>query len=1171
MAIKAFDAVGGALETGINLIEASAGTGKTYTIAMLVLRFVVERELDIKQLLVVTFTKAASEELKERIRARLAEARRILLNPAAGDDPAVTGWLGGLALDQNRIRQRLELALLDIDQAAIFTIHGFCQRVLAEHALESGQLFDCELSGDVAELKLQCADDFWRRQIYQRPLWQAALLTQTYPTPDALLQSVLRIDLQQNAYPQDTDLEAELAALPSLRAEAAAALPAAAAALNNAFADGCFTPSFADGFSARVEALVAWLQDPDHDLPDFDCLNPATLLAGLNGNKFRAGKTKPLSAEQQKQQYLDSLNIYCAPFQALADAMRRLPVAFRAALLASLRAELDRRLLRENVLSFDDLITRLAAALDGDNGALLAAELRLRFRAALIDEFQDTDAKQWRIFSGVFASAEHYLYLIGDPKQAIYKFRGADIFSYFAAQQRADRRYTLLHNWRSHPHLVQAVNGLFLREKPFLFDALDFTPVMAGRQPGDGSIAGGAPLVLWQLDKNPGKQEHWTARKGGSGEVSARVLQAVVGEIRHLLAAGRIAEEHGNERPVQARDIAVLVRSNAVAADYQQALLQVGIPAVLNSKQSVFASAQAFELYYVLNAVAAAGQVNVLKQALATPWFGLDGQQLYRLSRDEAELDAWVSRFQDYLQCWRNQGLLAMVQQLLRRERVEQHLSAQTQAERVLTNIHHLAERLQQAAIDEHLAINKTLDWLRRAIQQSAQDSGEDRQLRLESDEDAVKIVTLHSSKGLEYPLVFCPDLWRRSDRLKTETALVQCHEHGAMVADLGSAQFGERREQALFEELAEDLRLFYVALTRAKYRCYLNWADVRTKERANDSAMAYLFEFADCDFAGQQRVLQALAAAEPDLFEYRLLPAAAAGEPAELSGVRRDPELPLAYRSQTRSLHSIWQMSSYTALAALSLDQAPELPADKAEESHDRPAADEALPRGAHTGNVIHSLLETVAFADLAAGRDIGRASAQACLRYGLKLAQPQLLGEVLYRVAATPLEDDAGFCLMHLDPAQCIKEMPFYLSMPSRVDTARINQALAACPAYQALDAKQISGYLTGFIDLVCCYGGRYYVMDYKTNALADYAPSSLLQAMREHNYGLQYWLYSLVLHEYLGQRLPDYDYARHFGGVKYLFVRGMHPDRPASGVFADRPEPDRLAELAEVFFRA
>ncbi|MCQ8179537.1 exodeoxyribonuclease V subunit beta [Methylomonas sp. SURF-1] len=1170
MQSKAFDATRGELEAGINLIEASAGTGKTYTIAMLVLRFVVECQLDIKQLLVVTFTKAASEELKDRIRARLSEARQILLNPAQGDDPAITAWLAGLTLDSASIRQRLELALLDIDQAAIFTIHGFCQRVLAEHALESGQLFDCELSGDVAELKLQCADDFWRRQIYQRPAWQAALLLRAHPTPDALLASVLRIDLQQNTYPLDTNLDADLAALPALRAAAAAQLPTVAETLIDALEAGYFSASFATGLPQRLQALAEWLQDPEQDLPDFDCLNQATLLAGLNGIKFRSSKNKPLPAEEQKQQYLASLEIDCAPFEALADAVRRLPVAFRAALLASLRSELDRRLLRENVLSFDDLITRLAAALDGDNGALLAAELRVRFRAALIDEFQDTDAKQWRIFSGVFASTEHYLYLIGDPKQAIYKFRGADIFSYFAAQQRADRHYTLLHNWRSHPHLVQAVNRLFRRQKPFLFDQLDFTPVMAGRQPGDGSIAG-APLVLWQLDKNPGKQEHWTARKGSSGEVSALIEHAVVAEISRLLAAGRIAEKHGAERPVQASDIAILVRSNAAAAAYQQALLAAGIPAVLNSKQSVFASAQACELYHVLRAVAGAGQIDLLKQALVTPWFGLDGQQLYRLSQDEAELDAWVSRFQDYLQCWRNQGVLATLQQLLRRERIEQHLSAQPQAERVLTNIHHLAERLQQAAIDEHLAINKTLDWLRRAIQQAAQDSSEDRQLRLESDEDAVKIVTLHSSKGLEYPLVFCPDLWRRSDRLKTETALVQCHEQGTMVADLGSAQFAERREQALFEELAEDLRLFYVALTRAKYRCYLNWADVRTKERANDSAMAYLFEFADCDFAGQQQVLQQLASGEPDLFEYRLLPAEAAGELAELPADRRAADLALAHRVKTRSLHSIWQMSSYTALAALSLEQTPELPADKAEESHGQPAGDEALPRGAHTGNVIHSLLETVAFADLAARCDIGRASAQACLRYGLQLAQPQILSEVLYRVTATPLSEDSGFCLKNLEPAQCIKEMPFYLSMPGRVDTARINRILAACPAYQALDAKQISGYLTGFIDLVCCYGGRYFVMDYKTNALADYSQASLLQAMREHNYGLQYWLYSLVLHAYLSQRLPDYDYARHFGGVKYLFVRGMDPERPASGVFADRPEPDRLAELAEVFFRA
>jgi exodeoxyribonuclease V beta subunit len=1167
MASKAFDAVASELETGINLIEASAGTGKTYTIAMLALRFVVERQLDIKQLLVVTFTKAASEELKDRIRGRLAEARQALLKNPAEADPAIRNWLAGLALDSDSIRQRLDLALLDIDQAPIFTIHGFCQRVLAEHALESGQLFDCELSGDIADLKLHCADDFWRRQIYGRPAWQVALLTRSHPTPDALLDSIAGVTLQQRTYPANDDVDAGLACLPGLIAAAAQDLPTVLTTLETAFADGFFTASFVREFPVRADALRAWLTDQNADVPEMGWLSEAGLLAALNGVKFKTSKTKPLPSAEQKRIYLDSLAIDCGPFEVLAAELSQLQVTFRNALLSSLRLELDQRLQQNNVLSFDDLITRLAAALRGENGPLLIGELRQRFRAALIDEFQDTDVNQWRIFSGIFADAGQYLYLIGDPKQAIYKFRGADIFSYFAAQSQAQQHYTLLHNWRSHPQLVAGVNRLFRRAQPFLFDRLDFTPVDAGRSVADGSIGTTAPLVLWQLDKNSGNQEHWTARRGSSQEVGDCIRGAVVGEILQLLSSGRIAEKARAERALLPRDMAILVRSNSSAASYQQALLEAGIPAVLNSKQSVFASPQAFELYCVLQAVAQPGQIGPLKQALTVSWFNLDGQQLYRLGLDEAALDGWLNRFQDYLQCWQRQGVLAMMQLLLRRERVEVHLSGQPQAERALTNIHHLIERVQQAAIDEHLAINKTLDWLRRAIQQSAQVSGDEQQLRLESDEDAVKIVTLHSAKGLEYPLVFCPDLWRRSDRLRNEQILVQCHEAGEMIADLGSERFIERRELALHEELAEDLRLFYVAVTRAKYRCYLNWADVRTKEKANESAFAYLFEFADDDFAAQQRKLQALAAEVPRSFEYRLLPAVTS--PGGSYRAVADDKL-LACRQRGRNLHSVWQMSSYTALAALTLEDAPELPADKAEEAVDTILVDDGLPRGAHTGNVIHSLLETVDFQTLAAGTDIGRQRDQACLRYGLRLEQPQFLNRLLFDTVSTQLDADPDFCLKNLSPTSIVKEMPFYLSMPGEIDTRQINRILTASPAYQPLTAKQMSGYLTGFIDLVCNYRGKFYVMDYKTNALSSYDYSSMLAAMREHNYGLQYWLYCVVLDAYLRQRLPGYHYSEHFGGVKYLFVRGMRGDVAGNGVFADLPDEGYLRELASVFYQ-
>jgi exodeoxyribonuclease V beta subunit len=1099
-------------------------------------------------------------------------------DPPDDSEDSLLDWLHSLPLDEAIIKQRLDLALLNIDQAAIFTIHGFCQRALAEHALESGQMFDCELSGNIYPIRQQCADDFWRKQLYPRPAWQAGLLTAVFRSPDELLSSIGYVSLQQKVFPPPVDLDAALQDMHRLIVQAGQQLADIVEKLVNAFAEGLFNASFSNSFHENSTALGLWLQEPDTEIADFQFLTSQGVQAGLNGRKFMVSKARPASSDEQKQQYLEQIGVDCGVIDQLAAALQQLQVSFRRALLGTLQVELDKALQQHNVLSFDDLITRLYQALTADKGQLLISQLHSRYAAALIDEFQDTDQQQWQIFAQLFASEVHFLYLIGDPKQAIYKFRGADIYSYFAAQQHASRQYTLLHNWRSHPQLVAGVNQLFQRQQPFLLDKLPFHPVQAARTAQEGDIGNTAPLCIWQLDKNLGKQEHWTA-----GKAASAIREAVVQEILDLLAQDSLSQTRQGEplsRPLQPKDMAILVRSNTQAVEYQQALNAVGIPAVLNSKQSVFASPQALELYTVLQAVAQPGHVAALKQALTISWFNLNGQQLYQLFNAEDGLDVWLSRFQYYHQLWQGQGFLPMMQTLLRQEQVELQLSAQPQAERLLTNLYQLIECLQQASIEEHLAINKTQDWLLHAIQHAEQDNSEERLLRLESDDDTVKIVTLHSAKGLEYPVVFCPNLWQRSERLKSEKNLLHCHENGEMVADLGSEQFLQRRQQALQEELAEDLRLFYVAVTRAKYRCYIAWADVRSKEKANDSAMAYLLELAEADFSAQQQIFKALALQQPEVFQYRLL---AADSMAAGYYQATTEQSHLASRQRQRSLYSYWQMSSYTALSALSQHDAPELPEDKAVEQVDAPlpqlmdgeqplpaAAELAAqpPKGAQTGNVLHSLLETSSFQALAEGADISQAREQAIRRYGLNIETPALLDQLLQTVVSVPLTDDLNFCLKNLPANSCLKEMPFYLAMQA-MDAAHINRVLAYSPAFQPLSSKQMSGYLTGFIDLIAEYQGKYYVMDYKTNTLADYQPHSLLEAMRTHNYGLQYWLYSLVLDSLLQQRLPGYEYAKHFGGVKYLFLRGMRADVPGSGVFADLPDEAVLRRLGRVFF--
>ncbi len=1175
--INNFDPENTALLTGVNLIEASAGTGKTYTIAMLFLRFVVEKKLDIKQILVVTFTKAATEELKDRIRSRLIEARLAIINfnneglnaalyPNKSDNK-IKQWLNNLDIEPDLILQRLHNALLDIDQASIFTIHGFCQRILAEHALESGQLFDTELTGDISEIKQACSDDFWRKNIYQRSAWEASLLTAHYPTPDKLLASVDFITADLTVFPDYEDLDQKLIELKQL-CKNNSAIETSLTLLQKKLADGKFKVSFASEFETIIQSIFDWLNNNSLTIPDFYLFTEQGLFDALNGNKFRKSNANPFSSDEQKQAYIDSLNFDSAPFEQLNSSINKLSIVFRRALLETLHEEVTNKLQELNIVSFDDLITRLVDALAGIKGQALREGIQQQYQVALIDEFQDTDQSQWYIFSTLFKSKEHSLYLIGDPKQAIYKFRGADIQSYFAAKTHADHQFSLSFNWRSCPQLVEAINVLFNTNNPFFSEKLDFNPIKPALASEDGELVEQGkslpPLVLWQLDKSD--KEIWTA-----GKAANEIKLAVVNEILNLLLPEFNIQKNSHSNKIHPKDIAILVRTNPQAKDFQQALNEAGVTAVINSKESVFSSAEAIDLYFLLLAIAEPTNILLIKQALTLPWFDLDGQQLLRVLNDELVLDSWFSRFQNYNLLWKNKGLMVMILQFLSVERVSPHLSKNKLAERCLTNLQHCIELVQQAVVDEHLGINKTLAWLHKNITQASSGSipYDDQQLRLESDEDSVKIITMHSAKGLEYPIVFCPFLWQRGDRLKKEKLLIKCHKKSEMIADLGSDHFESHRKIALDEELAEDLRIFYVAITRAKYRCYINWADVRTKDKPNNSAMAYLLGFYADNFLLQQEKLKQYSLNYPLAFEYRLLNS---GEEITRNWESQRVNNKLSYIQRQRSLYTYWQMSSYTALSSLSITETPELPNDKAREntiSKELEQENFELPRGAHTGNVIHDLLENNSFKLLAGGGDIGLQRDKSCLRYGLKCNNPEQIDQLLNRTVNTELNSESdSFCLKDLTDQQCLKEMPFYLSM-KQMDVSKINQILKGDPTFQPLSTKTLCGYLTGFIDLICEYNGRYYVMDYKSNGLSSYDQESLTTSMREHNYGLQYWIYTLVLHQYLKKRLSGYCYEQHFGGVMYLFVRGMMVgENKNNGVYQIKPELGKIEQLANLF---
>lgn len=1176
---KIFDVGRAPFTKGVTLVEASAGTGKTYAIGMLVLRAVVELGIPIEKILIVTYTKAATEELKSRIRARLVEAKELLENgskdPAASVDKTLAAWVSGVR-EPGTALSRLRLALYDIDLASIFTIHGFCQRMLMEQSLESGQLFDVELLTDIDHVRHQVADDFWRRVIYPLPRPACSLLISRFPTPEELLASVsLVFGHQWEIAPQVGSIGEAVARLDAARTLVDSWWRSHGATLQEKFLEGLhagfFKKGFAENFDQWFGSITDFLEGKTDVVPgSLQLLELPLLLEELNGNRLRG--------LDKKQAFLAGYPLSEGEVAAFLTAGEDLLLTLRVHLADDIGGEVTRRLERKGQMGFDDLIQRLADGLRGDRGRNLKKILGDRFRVALIDEFQDTDSAQWYIFSSLFGTVDHYLYLIGDPKQAIYKFRGADIHSYFLARESAVNQLTLDKNYRSHPSLVQEVNRLFgSRGRPFYYeqDRLVYHPVSAAKTVEDSrlykagqDLAGMVYCILQPPDET--SNGRWSSGKAGGA-----IRNFVVAEIGRLLGQQEpvcLGSEDG--RQLRPGDIGILVRSNTQAREYQDALGASSIPSVIGSRQSVFLTPQCRDLMLVLQAIANPGDPVRLKTAMTTPWFGFDGPSLQSLWQDELQVGRYQGRFSDYNQLWQERGFLVMMSRLLVEEKVQLNLAAGPEAERAIANIYHLLGLIQQREDDEHLGIGQLLQWLKKTMQEEK--GGEDAELLLESDEDAVRIVTMHSAKGLEYPVVFCPYLWYASNRVGREKHQIRCHEeqHGQVV-DLGSDQFERRRLLAADEDRAEDLRLLYVAVTRAKNRCYTMWADVKPAGNVADafeSALGYLlFPDGFCPFPEQVEQLEGIAASS-SVQLMQVIPGDTHQEYSrKMAGKEYRPLLP-----SERSLYTDWQMSSFSAMVQLS-EYGLEADHEVLEGKRGATIPVPGLPAGPNFGNVIHDLLEKVAFQDVCRQKDsegqLALITGQ-CDRYGVaaEAGEVQKLLEFTVTTSLRPAgtKDGENFSLAMVPDSQCLKEISFYYRL-SHLATERINHILAGEKTVVPLGHKVMKGYLTGFIDLVCRHQDRYYIIDYKTNFLGDnmenYDRSGLTDAMRSHNYGLQYWIYTLVLHRHLKNVLPDYDYKRHFGGVMYLFVRGMTPEIPGSGVYFTRPDYKRLVELDQV----
>lgn len=1200
---------------GTHLIEASAGTGKTFTIAMLYVRLVLGhggveafpgKALTPPDILVVTFTEAATKELRDRIRARLAEAAQYFrVAPDSIQPPRNKDLLHELratypADNWPACARKLELAAEWMDEAAVSTIHGWCNRMLREHAFDSQSLFSQNLETDQSELRADVVRDYWRIFYYPLTKDEAQQVTIYWEKP-ADLQSAVK-DLLEHAdkLPNPADPASIIRANQTARHSRVATLKqpwgAWADDLQNIF-DAAKSAGLLNGRRMRSDWYSNWL----NKLKNW-ATNPAleTVDIGTGWERLTtAGIADAWNNDSPpKHPAFDEIPV-------LREALQNLPEPKSALLSHAARwisAEFEAAQKRRAQIGFNDLLTGLDAALNGTQGDRLAEIIRQQFPVALIDEFQDTDPIQYRIFERIYEIAKNpqdrALILIGDPKQAIYAFRGADIYTYLKARTAVNGRlYTLDTNFRSTKAMVEAANHCFSQVEhqetgagAFLFrkDGDNPVPFQAVKANGrkdefqiDGQTQPGMVLAVHC-------EEGAISKTAYIDQMSEICATQVVDWLNRGQAnqAGFVGPET-EFCPLEPGDIAILVNNGNEATKIRKALSQRGVRSVyLSDKDTVYATRQATEVHRWLAACAEPDNDRLLRAALSTPSLGLTFAEIDALNLDEEAWEVRVLQFKAYRELWQRQGVLPMLRRLMidfgcndRLLNLESDLNGQS-GERIITDILHLAEILQQASFSlegEHALI-------RFLAEQIASPEGETdgKKLRLESDADLVKVVTIHKSKGLEYPLVFLPFISATRLTKKSDVPL-KWHD------DAGELQFSLAADPVILERaehdrLGEDLRKLYVALTRA---CYLTWLGLSPIEDNEPTAISHLFGVEQDSITPYLKSIENFAGGQSAIAITNQLPvnrtAYAPKVPSVSTGGACQPR---------RAAQEHWWISSYSALridgrrptAETSLEDNPQsanlLEAQQEQVISSPIGRKPGAPihgffKGAEAGTFLHELMEWVANAGFTSvlkdPEPLRDMIARRC-----KVRRWEHWVDPLFcwvrQMLTTSLS--LGSAMIRMDSLRVAKaELEFWFEA-IHVDLSQLDAAVTAHTLdgrpRPRLTPEMLNGMLKGFIDLVFEHEGRYYVADYKSNWLGatddEYSPSKMDEAIRSHRYDLQYVIYLFALHRLLKSRLPDYDYDRHVGGAAYLFVRGI--GAPSAGIHFERPEKALMTTLDALF---
>ncbi|PLX68546.1 MAG: exodeoxyribonuclease V subunit beta [Denitrovibrio sp.] len=1138
---------------GANLIEANAGTGKTYNITALYARMLVELDFTIESILVVTYTNAAVSDLKGKIHTRLCSLRDAMIAVQSGNKPADDkDFSVNYAIQRQSTLEKdiktIKGAIRDFDQSSIFTIHGFCQRMLKENAFSGGIPYDVHLTGDSKELIKKPIQDFWRKNAYKSN--KAVIPYLLKDSPDELIkfyrgiQSNLSIEVLK---PVDFVTETELL-------EYEANLRVSFEKVKNAFYSDMeeifrlMDTTRPDFPLKKTSYRVDYVAQSFHEMTTlFTDDNPHCPLEADNKKIHRFTQTaineKATAKGTIEHPFFSLVENWYNNEERFQEVAKDFSATFRYRLYEYMQEVLEQHKLKNNMQSYDDLIARMRNAVRENEGqGVMTSSLNKKYKAALIDEFQDTDPYQYDIFHTAFGKQNKPFFMIGDPKQAIYSFRGADVFAYLKAATADGKQYTLLDNYRSDPQLVEAINRFFMMDKAFILKQIEYSPSEGASLEMKLVIDGKTepPVTLWESeDKGAKKEEPINA------DYVARVT---ANHISSLLNKSESGNANLNGKRVKPSDIAVLCRSKTQMIKVKNALADCNVPAVVSGSENVFASHEAIELANILSAVISPFNQKAIKTALATPLFGYTADQINGLTETD-EWDDITEEFRGYSDIINMKGFAPMFVHLASKRKLYQTIAGIQNGERKLTNYIHITELAQRHEADKKAAPMDILNWLKEAINNS-EDRVEEAELKMDSDENAVTIITIHKSKGLEYNIVYSPFLMFYNN--KSDGIYKYHDEDNNYMLDMSNSE--PAKVASDIEQRAEDIRIAYVALTRATSVCYTAWGNATGNK---NSSICYLTNnYSPDSFAGSDVYIKKFPT--PDIQMY-------------VASLERPKT---ANKTFDKTVPSPWQINSFSRLIHSSSAGV------KDTDQYTKPDQTKlrvnkfdifAFPKGAKAGTCLHECMEDTFF------ENYTKESLLKTVAHKLDLFSfdEDFVPAVADNLLSIIEKDMYGVKLSELEADKYIHEMEFQISTAnftsdavSEIFSKHVEADFAA--AASTLNFNALEGFINGFADLIFEQNGKYYILDWKSNHLGmeieDYTKDRMHTEMLSSHYYMQLYIYTIALHIHLSNFIVDYDYDTHMGGGLYIFMRGVN-HAGTEGIYFHKPKKEIILELAKL----